>query len=187
MKKHRSNFPIWIKWTHLGLAFFGITAYLTGELAEYSNSYGYLLHAYLGMTLLLFLASRFLYGFLGQNVYRFSNWFPYKISYLVSIKEDLQDLARLKLPKRQDHRGLAGLVQAFGLVIFSWMAITGTIMFVTNTNDDSVMSELHEVGEGLIPLFLVPHLGAVALHMISGHNLLSRILPARNKEKESTN
>ena len=186
MNENRSNFPIWIKWTHLGLAFFGITAYLTGELAEHSNSYGYLLHAYLGMTLLLFLASRFIYGFLGQDVYRLSNWFPYKMSYLATIKEDLQDLAMFKLPKRQDHRGLAGLVQAFGLVIFSWMAITGTIMFVTNVNDDSVLSELHEVGEGLIPLFLGLHLGAVALHIISGHNLLSKILPLRDKKKEST-
>ena len=88
MNEMRSNFPIWIKWTHLGLAFFGITAYLTGELAEHSNSYGYLLHAYLGMTLLLFLANRFIYGFLGQNVYRFSNWFPYKMSYLITVKED---------------------------------------------------------------------------------------------------
>ena len=105
----------------------------------------------LGMTLLLFLTSRFLYGLLGQKAYRFSNWFPYKVSYLATIKEDLQDLAMLKLPKRQDHQGLAGLVQAFGLVIFSWMAITGTIMFVTNVSDDSFMSELHEVGEGLIP------------------------------------
>ena len=186
MNENRSNFPIWVKWTHLGLAFFGITAYLTGELAECSNSYGYLLHAYLGMTLLLFLISRFLYGFLGQKVYRFSNWFPYKLTYLASIKEDLQDLARFKLPKRKDHRGFAGLVQAFGLLIFSWMAITGIIMFVTNGSDDSVISELHEVGEGLIPLFLGLHLGAVALHMISGHNLLSKILPMRNKGKERT-
>ena len=93
---------------------------------------------------------------------------------------------RLKLPKRQDHRGLAGLVQAFGLVVFTWMALTGTIMFVTNVTDDSIISELHEVGEGLIPLFLVLHIGAVALHMISGQNLLSRIFPIHRKEKENS-
>ncbi|MFK7794976.1 MAG: cytochrome b/b6 domain-containing protein [Gammaproteobacteria bacterium] len=186
MNENSSNFPSWIKWTHLGLAFFGITAYLTGELAEDSNSYGYLLHAYLGLTLLVFLINRFFYGLLGRNVYRFSNWFPYKPSYLVTIKEDLITLAKFKLPKREDHRGLAGLVQAYGLAIFSWMAITGTIMFVMDVSDHSIISELHEVGEGLIPLFLGLHLGAVALHMISGHNLLSKIFPMRNKKKEST-
>lgn len=185
MNKNRSNVPIWIKWTHLGLAFFGITAYLTGELAEHSDSYGYLLHAYLGMTLFLFLISRFVYGFLGQNAYRFSNWFPYKRSYFATIREDLRSIVILKLPQRKDHRGLAGLVQAFGLVIFSWMAITGTIMFIYDVNGDSVLSELHEVGEGLIPLFLGIHLSAVALHMVSGHNLLSKIFPMRNKNKES--
>lgn len=186
MKENRSNIQKWIKWIHLGLAFFGITAYLTGELAEHSNSYGYLLHAYLGLTLLFFMLSRFLYGIWGPHTYRFLNWFPYKKSYLNTIKEDLNDLAGFKLPKRQDHRGLAGLVQAFGLMIFGWMSITGTIMFVTNITDDSIISELHEVGEGLIPLFLALHLGAVALHIISGHNLLSRILPSRDKDREST-
>ena len=186
MNDNRSDFPIWIKWIHSGLALFGITAYLTGELAEHSNSFGYLLHAYLGLTLLLFLLGRLCYGFWGQGAYRFSSWFPYKKSYLVTIKEDINDLVRLKLPKRQDHRGLAGLVQAFGLVVFTWMALTGTIMFVTNVTDDSIISELHEVGEGLIPLFLVLHIGAVALHMISGQNLLSRIFPIHRKEKENS-
>lgn len=185
MNKNSSNTPIWIKWNHLGLAFFGITAYLTGELAEHSNSFGYLLHAYLGMTLLFFLVTRFIYGLVGQNVYRFSTWFPYKRSYLITIKEDLIRLAKLKVPHRKDHQGLAGLVQAFGLVIFSWMAVTGTIMFITDVNDESFISELHEVGESLIPLFLALHLGAVALHMISGHNLLSKIFSLRNKKKES--
>ena len=185
MNENRSIFPMWIKWTHLGLAFFGITAYLTGELAEHLNSFGYLLHAYLGMTLLLFLMARFLYGFVGQNVYRFSHCFPHKRSYSITIKEDLKRLTRLELPVRKDHQGLAGLVQAFGLLIFSWMAITGTIMFITDVNDDSLISELHEIGETVIPMFLGLHLGAVALHMISGHNLLSKIIPFRNKNKES--
>ncbi|MGI9227801.1 MAG: cytochrome b/b6 domain-containing protein [Gammaproteobacteria bacterium] len=180
------NTPVWIKWIHLGLAVFGILAYLTGELAEHSNSFGYLLHAYLGLTLLFVLLCRFFYGFWGQRGYRFSNWFPYKKSYLATLKEDINDLIRLKFPKRQDHRGFAGLVQAFGLVIFAWMAVTGTIMFVTNVTDDSILSELHEVGEGLIPLFLGLHLGAVALHMLSGHNLVSRMIPFRHNEKEST-
>lgn len=183
MNENITIFPIWIQWTHFGLAVFGITAYLTGELAEHSSSYGYLLHAYLGMSLLLFLMSRFIYGILGQHVYRFSNWFPYKFSYFATIKEDLKALAMLKLPSRIDHRGLSGLVQWFGLMIFSWMAITGTIMFIIDANDDSLLTELHEVGEGLIPLFLGLHLSAVALHMISGHNILSKIFPMKKKKE----
>lgn len=186
MNENRSNIPMWIKWIHLGLALFGTTAYLTGELAEHPNSIGYLLHAYLGLTLLVFLLSRLLYGFWGKSVYRFSNWFPYKRSYLTTIKEDINDLSRLTLPKRRDHRGLAGLVQAFGLLIFTWMAVTGSIMFVTNITDDSILSEMHEVGEGLIPLFLTLHIGAVALHMISGKNLLAKIFPMHHKEKETS-
>ena len=169
--------PLWIKWIHAGLAVFGIGAYLTGELAEHSNSIGYLLHTYLGLTLLFVLICRLFYGIWGQHGYRFANWFPYKKSYVKSLQEDLGDLGRLKFPMRRDHRGLAGLVQAFGLVIFSWMAVTGTIMYVANVSDDSVVGELHEVGEALIPLFLIMHLGAVALHMLAGHKLLEKIIP----------
>ncbi len=185
MNEHRSDSPLWIKWIHLGLAAFGISAYLTGELAEYSDGFGYLLHAYLGMTVLFFLINRFFYGFWGKPAYRFVNWFPYKKSYIATLKEDISDFMQVKLPKRDDHRGIAGLVQAFGLLIFAWMAVTGTIMYVTNITDDSVFAELHEVGEGLIPLFLVVHLGAVVLHMISGQNLLAKIVPFCSKHREA--
>ena len=62
-----AKMPHWIKWTHLGLAVFGVTAYFTAELAEYSDGFGYYLHAYLGLTLLVFLLSRIVYGVIGQS------------------------------------------------------------------------------------------------------------------------
>ncbi len=175
--------PIWIKWTHLGLALFGITAYLTAELAEYSDGFGYYLHAYLGLTLLLFIISRTIYGVIGKPQYRFSNWFLYNRAYIKTIKEDIKDLIALKIPERTDHKGLSGLVQAFGLLVFSWMAITGTIMFYAGSSEDSMATELHEVGETLVPLFLILHVGAVILHILFGKNNLIKMLPFLSNKK----
>ena len=178
--------PVWIRWTHVGLAAFGITGYLTGDLAEHPDSSGYLLHAYLGLTLLIFVLSRFAYGILGEKEYRFSSWFPCNKSYWITIREDVKDLVQFRMPERADHRGIAGLVQAFGLVVFAWMAVTGTIMFAFDSGDESAVTEMHEVGEELIPLFLFMHIGAVVLHMISGHNLLSKMYPLRAKKDNAS-
>ena len=169
---HNTKTPLWIQWSHLGIVMFGITSYLTAELAEDYQGLGYLLHAYLGMALLLFLFSRCIYGFVGIKLYRFTHWLAYKRSYLKSVQEDLRSLIKLKLPDRQDHQGIAGLVQAFGFFVFLWMAVTGTILYINNAYEDSIISELHEAGEDLIPIFLCFHIGAVLLHYLFQKNLL---------------
>ena len=183
-KQFNKLIPTWIKWTHLGLAIFGVTAYLTAELAEHSNGLGYYLHAYLGLSLLFFIVSRTIYGVVGKPQYRFSNWFPYNLAYIESIKEDIKELIKLKIPERTDHKGLSGLVQAFGLLVFSWMAITGTIIFYAGNPEDSMIAELHEVGESLVPLFLFIHVGAVIIHILFGKNNLTKMLPFLSKQKK---
>ena len=87
--------------------------------------------------------------------------------------EDFRTLLRLGVPERDRHEGLAGLTQAFGLVIFAWMAVTGTGLFVLGGGTESkafdLIEEVHEVGEALIPLYLALHVGAVLLHTLCGN------------------
>ena len=84
--------------------------------------------------------------------------------------EDLRGLLTLKFNKRGPHQGIAGLVQAVGLLIFAWMAVTGSGIYLLGGNAESalfeVVEEAHEVGEGLVPLYLVLHVGAVILHTL---------------------
>ncbi|MEN8133784.1 MAG: cytochrome b/b6 domain-containing protein, partial [Pseudomonadota bacterium] len=71
------SYPWYAKLLHLGMAGFGIAAYLTGELAEDGyNSLGYLFHAYLGLSLATFVLLRVLRGFVGPGPLRFSDWSP---------------------------------------------------------------------------------------------------------------
>ena len=63
---------------HMGLAIFGIVAYLTAEGAEHSDGgFGYQLHAYLGLTLMAFILIRVFRGYIGPANMRFSSWSPF--------------------------------------------------------------------------------------------------------------
>jgi cytochrome b561 len=156
------------------MAVFGILAFLTGELADDGiNSFGYLLHAYLGLSLAIMMLTRITVGLTKVRSLSFKN-FALVSNYQWKLAlEDLRSLLQLKIPKRNKHQGLAGLTHSFGLIIFSWMAITGSILFMIDSslahNTFELIEELHEVGETLIPLYLLLHVGAVILHTMNGH------------------
>ena len=158
---------------HMGLAVFGIIAYLTAEGAEHSDGgFGYQLHAYLGLTLMAFIILRILYAYTGPAEMRLSSLSPFSKSQWTQAIEDVKNLLQLKMPERGIHEGIAGLVQAFGLIIFAWMGATGTALYFINESTNGTLYEIfeetHEVGESLVPLFLILHVGAVITHTLTG-------------------
>ncbi len=168
------SYPWYAKVLHLGMAGFGIAAFLTGELAEGgSNSLGYLLHAYLGLSLMTFVLLRVLRGVAGPGPLHFSGWSPLSRRQWTMALHDLGSLARFHIPERGMHDGLAGLTQAFGIAIFAWMGATGTGLFLLRSGLENelfeVVEEFHEVGEALIPLYLALHVGSVLLHSLAGN------------------
>ena len=177
------KYPIALRLTHAGLAIFGLCAYLSGELAEETEhglTVGYWLHAYLGLTLTVFLISHII-GRLASVGRTKSGGLAGSGSYYASLREDIGQLIQFKLPVREDHGGLAGLVQVFGLLIFLWMSITGIILLYLGGPEVSDLAhsvaEAHEVGEQLIPIFLFLHIGAVILHSLAGHAIWQRMNP----------
>jgi len=168
---------------HAGLVIFGIAAFLTGELAEEAEhglSAGYWLHVYLGLTLTVFLFSHFIYRAITEG-WSILKWLPGKESVYSAIREDINQLSRFRLPVRNDHSGIAGLVQTFGLLIFLWVAMTGIILLIVGGPEGSgfahAVGEAHEAGEYLIPIFLFLHIGAVILHTFAGHAIWQRMNP----------
>ncbi len=158
---------------HWGLALFGIAAWLTGENADDGfNTNGFLLHLYLGLAVLVFILTRFVAGFLTTGKLSFRGWTIFNKKQWRLAAEDIGKLIRLKLPHRKIHEGIAGLVQFSGLLLFLWMALSGTAIFLLQNSAGSAVFEAveegHEVGEALIPLFLILHIGAVIVHTLSG-------------------
>ena len=59
MTNQDNPFPLFAKLLHAGIAFFGISAFLSGELAENgTDTTGFYLHAYLGLSLAAFILLR---------------------------------------------------------------------------------------------------------------------------------
>ncbi len=169
------SYPLYAKILHFGMAGFGIAAFLTGELAEEgSNTLGYLLHAYLGLSLATFMMLRLVHGVVGPETLRFSGWSPFSRRQWSLALQDVGRLFRFQMPKRGMHEGLAGLTQAFGITIFVWMGVTGAGLFMLGGGPESVLFEVveecHEVGEALIRLYLLLHVGSVLVHSLAGNS-----------------
>jgi cytochrome b len=171
------------RFVHLGLAVLGILAWATGLTAgdyKHAHHLGFSLHRWLGISASLFVFFRVWLGFYGAPEVRFRHWLPVTRDRLTLALQDLGALLKLKLPERPTHQGLAAIVQAFGLAIFTWMAATGTLMFFFMEPGRKAggvlheIKEMHEVGLWLILIFLGIHLGAVTLHALAGDHLWKR-------------
>ncbi len=182
MGKPRNSSPpeelnSFIIFLHFGLMVFGILAWVTGEWDEIFKNLkhlGFPVHKPLGMGAALFVSARLFHGFGGPEQDRFTSWVPYTSKRLRLVIEDLCSLVRLKLPDRPPRQGLAGLWEAFGLLVFTWMAATGAVIFflltfgVKTHGVIHVMEELHELAADLVPIFLAVHVAAVLLHALAG-------------------
>lgn len=179
MAHHDYSYPLYGKILHAGMAIFGITAFLTAELAEDgSGTTGYYLHAYLGLSLTLFVIVRAVGGISGSGWMRFSGWSPFSSRQWQLAYDDIRSLIQLRVPERGMHQGLSGITQAFGLALFAWMGLTGTGLFLLTGPDAALFEtaeEMHEVGEGLIPLYLLLHVGSVLVHSVAGRPIWQRM------------
>ncbi len=182
MKTTSNTYTLAERLIHLGIAASGITAWLTGEIAEDGvQTFGFTLHAWLGFAVGVALALRLRDGLVGRKPMRFSSWSPFSAMQWKQAGEDMRSLARGRFPDRPIHEGLAGLVQAFGLALMAWMAATGIVIYTLaggpETTLREVIEETHEIGEGLIPLYLALHVGAVVLHSLFGSPVWRRMFP----------
>jgi len=178
------TYPLTARLLHMGMAVLGIAAYLTAEGAEDGyESTAYLLHAWLGLSLAGFLAARLICGFAGPETLRFSGWSPLSGKQWRLALADLGCLIRFRVPQRGLHEGLAGITQALGILLFAWMGFTGTWMYLLGGGPESdlfeAIEEAHEVGETLIPLYLLLHVGSVVVHSLAGHPIWQRMWSLR--------
>lgn len=181
------SYPVAARLIHAGMAVLGVVAYITAEaLGGGPESLGFLLHAYFGLSLMVVLLLRIGYGISGPARLRFSAWPLASRPQLQSVWADIRGLLRFRMEPHEPHRGLAGLVQAFGLALFLWMAATGTVIyFFVEMPKHPIfkpLTQLHEAGEKLILLYLLLHVGSVVLHSLCGRPVWQRMWKFRSAE-----
>lgn len=177
---------------HLLLALFAVGAILSGQFADdYRRPLhpGFDVHRWMGLGMAGALAARLAWGVVGPHAIRFSTWLPVTASRLALVVEDLRALVSLKLPSRQGHGGLAGLIQALGLLAFAWMAASGAILFAVLEPGSRaqgwmrVVKDLHEAGQGAVIAYLAVHAGAVLVHALLGAPVWQRMFGLRGTPK----
>ena len=170
---------------HFGIMFLALAAYVTGDGAgDYKkvDYFDYTLHMWLGMGVSIFILFRIIYGLIGPQSARFSSWVPYTKERIRLSREGAMSVFLYRRPTRPAHQGIAGLINAAGLVIFTWMAVTGSIMFFFLEPGKSAgglihfIKEIHEAGETLVPAYLVIHIGAVIIHALYGRDIWRKML-----------
>lgn len=180
-----SKLDITTRILHLGLALFGIAAWWTGEDANdftHPDHGGYSLHLWLGIGMALFVTLRLVWGVAGPAEARFSEWVPWNAARMRLVVDDVKSLFKLRLPERESHAGLAGLVQALGLALFTWLAASGVVMSMVIVPGERLtgwahtLKETHEAAGEAIPVYLVLHIGAVVAHSIMGKQVWKKML-----------
>ena len=177
---------------HLALALLGIAALVSGQFAhDYRDAVhpGFAVHRWIGIGMGAVLLARFLWGFAGPRALRFSQWLPVTKKRLSAVLQDIVLLRSLRLPERTPHEGLAGLVQALGLLAFLWMAVSGAILFAYLEPGARAMGWLravkegHEGGQAVVLAYVGLHVGAVALHSLAKRPIWRRMAfgPARRE------
>jgi cytochrome b len=176
---------------HLLLAVLGIAAVISGQFAgdyRYSSHSGFDVHQWIGLAMAGALLARVAWGLAGPVAMRFSRWLPVTRERLALAWGDLRELARLRLPEHDaGHAGLAGLVQAIGLLAFLWMAVTGAALFAylepgaRAAGRVRVLKELHEGGQVVVLGYLALHIGAVLAHALAGRPLWRRMFALRSR------
>lgn len=178
------------KFLHLGLAIFGVGAWLIGSgwigagAGDYDHPdhFWYLQHRWVGITFTAFLFARILWGFVGPAAARFVNWVPWTWPRFKIVLEDIRTLLRFRIPDHATHVGLPGLVQALGLLVFLWLGVSGLINAVAIapglklTGWPRVIKHWHEIGDVLVPAYLLLHVGGALLHSLTGRHVWKKML-----------
>ena len=178
------------RFLHLGLAVFGVAAWLIGSgwigagAGDYDHAdhFWYLQHRWIGITFTAFLLARVLWGFVGPASARFVNWVPWSWARFKLVIEDVQGLLRFRIPDRSSHQGLSGLVQSLGLLVFLWLGVIGLMNAVAITPGVKLtgwmreVKELHEIGDVLVPAYLILHVGGALLHSLTGRQVWKKMV-----------
>ncbi|WP_434359366.1 cytochrome b/b6 domain-containing protein [Parasalinivibrio latis] len=98
----------------------------------------------------------------------FRQFFPYLFGDNAVLKDDLAQLARMKLPEPRE-KGLGNIVQGLGigaLILIEVAAVAWLVLWNMHSPYANEVREIHKALTGLIEAYLIGHGGMALLHFI---------------------
>ena len=146
----------------------------------------FLLHQWVGITSLVIVVAFWLWTLARRGESSFGAFLPWfssarRQAVLADLRAYAAALPRLKLPDSAAHTAFANAVHGLGLLIGSFMAVTGLVIYLQMTPEGRIvgighlMKELHETGGTLMWIYLIGHGAMALLHQLMGEKILRKM------------
>lgn len=183
--KQQNLWPQEARWLHAGIAI-GVTLQLLSSLwmtpdwqhADYASFTQLLFsfHAWVGLTTALFLLWQWLW--IATSARMRQQFFPWRGPWQ-PVWDDLRALYHGRLRPPGPAPGLAALIHGLGLLLISWMALTGTVIFFFlpqgGTPPGAVLLNvipLHKALLYLVWAYWIGHVGMFCAHWLRRDRIL---------------
>ena len=178
MKKQRNplkNFPKPIGFVHWGVAICVIGSIISSlfvDTSDPSSDLSIIIHVRIGYGVAFFLLCQWFLLSLKRYHYVREHVFPYHLEGRKCIAADLRLLMQGKLPPTGCRSGASGLVEGLGILLMTWMALTGLIFHfgaVYDVDQTSLMlltRNIHNFFSYFVWAFVIGHGGMAIFHRI---------------------
>lgn len=142
-------------------------------------------HRYVGVAVLAIVVLHWLLFISGNAHKGWGHFFPwFSRERRTAVFDDIKGLLRLRIENPEQQDSLAGGIQGLGLLVGTLLAASGLVLFLGMASDGAMSATVHAIAEfhsfwgPVMWGYLGLHVGAVAIHLLSGHRSVLNIFRA---------
>ena len=149
--------------------------------SNFLNESGEDLHQILGLIAAAAVTLRFIWGFIGPQYARFSDWFPTPQKLIPYVKALLKN----KAPRHIGHNPAGAVMMLVLMAIVITLAVSGYV-YVNILDDDWIM-ELHEVMSNVLIAAVIAHVSAAIFESWKHkENLIASMIHGKKAANDSS-
>lgn len=153
-------------------------------LSNLVNESGHFVHRTLGLTASGVVIVRFIWGFIGPQYARFSDWFPTPGRLIPYIKT----LLRNEAPRHIGHNPAGAVMMILLMLLVVSLGSTGYLLTIDAYEGSEVLGDIHGAIADVLIASVILHVGAALFESWKhGENLIASMLHGRKRPLDSAN